>query len=343
MVLIKKKPIESLVFKYYWKFAANRQLVFFNKLHDNYQCSDPILNKYYFTNAYRASDRVSQYLIKNVIYKSKYTENDLLFRILLFKLFNKTETWEFLKESFGEPTLDNFDVNTYDKKLTQGKSSGAKIYSSAYIMPSTKSKFGSDSKHTNHLRFLKHIFETNIAEKLLSARSLEELYLELLACPGLGPFLAFQYAIDINYSPLTKFKESEFVVPGPGALNGIKKCFKSLGDYSESELIHYLYENQEEEFEKHEIEFKTLWGRPLQPIDIQNLFCEVDKYLRVARPDIKGLDNRTRIKRKYNGPREKINCFYPPKWGINEKINKFANELSNYANREAFQNAQNVS
>ena len=30
------------------------------------------------------------------------------------------------------------------------------------------------------------------------------------------------------------------------------------------------------------VEFRDLWGRPLQLIGCQNLFCEVDKYARVA-------------------------------------------------------------
>jgi hypothetical protein len=44
-----------------------------------------------FTNAYRAADRVSQYLIRNVIYQSDLPGNadELVFRILLFKLFNR--------------------------------------------------------------------------------------------------------------------------------------------------------------------------------------------------------------------------------------------------------------
>ena len=62
------KPTE--VFNSYWYFAAERQCIFFKKLR---RCSPPwtedqILTRYKFTNAYRASDRVSQYLIKNVIY-----------------------------------------------------------------------------------------------------------------------------------------------------------------------------------------------------------------------------------------------------------------------------------
>src|SRR5688500_966390 len=59
------------VFFAYWKFAAERQQIFFRRLRGEAgkPTSDPILLRYKFTNAYRASDRVSQYLIGNVIYR----------------------------------------------------------------------------------------------------------------------------------------------------------------------------------------------------------------------------------------------------------------------------------
>ena len=40
----------------------------------------------------------------------------------------------------------------------------------------------------------------------------------------MGDFLAFQLLIDLNYSNLTDFSEMDFVVAGPGARDGIRKC-----------------------------------------------------------------------------------------------------------------------
>ena len=62
-----------------------------------------MLATYKFTNAYRASDRVSQYLIRNVIYRDDLpmSPHEVFFRILLFKLFNKIETWELLERAIG--------------------------------------------------------------------------------------------------------------------------------------------------------------------------------------------------------------------------------------------------
>src|SRR5262245_57315637 len=59
------------VYDTYWRFAAERQQIFFKRLerHPPPWTEDEFLRTYKFTNAYRASDRVSQYLIRNVIYR----------------------------------------------------------------------------------------------------------------------------------------------------------------------------------------------------------------------------------------------------------------------------------
>src|SRR5438876_4215032 len=102
------RPLQpTVVFSTYWRFAAERQEIFFRRLKnpDPPWTKDPVLQRHKFTNAYRASDRVSQYLIRNVIYAGSFSNRDLFFRILLFKIFNKIETWELLDESFGPITF----------------------------------------------------------------------------------------------------------------------------------------------------------------------------------------------------------------------------------------------
>jgi hypothetical protein len=136
----------------------------------------------------------------------------------------------------------------------------------------------------------------------------------------IGDFLAYQFVTDVNYSTVTDFSESEFVIPGPGARDGVRKCFKSLGGLDESGVIRRVAESQQEEFTRFGVAFRSLWGRPLQFIDCQNLFCEVDKYARIAHPEAKGISGRTRIKQVYAPNFEPIDYWYPPKWGINELV-----------------------
>ena len=85
----------------------------------------------------------------------------------------------------------------------------------------------------------------------------------------------------------------------------------------EADLIRFMAETQQEHFARLGLDFQGLRGRPLQLIDCQNLFCEVDKYARVAHPDVAGLSGRSRIKQKFSAVSQPITAWFPPKWGIN--------------------------
>lgn len=329
MGYLNQKRFEKLrptsVYDTYWKFAAERQEVFFNRLYgqDYPWTDDEIIRKYKFTNAYRASDRVSQYLIRNVIYKNDfYTPEDQCFRIIFFKLFNRIETWEYIEDAVGEITYSTYNYERYNQLLMDRISAREAIYSAAYIMPSGKSCFGCEKKHQNNLKLLEYMMESGLPQKIAKAKSLKELYETLLSYPTLGTFLAFQFAIDINYSELCDFSEMSFVVAGPGAKNGIRKCFGNIEGYNYEDLIRYVTERQSEEFENRGLHFKSLFGRELQLIDCQNLFCETDKYARVLYPNICGMNDRKRIKQQYTDCNlERIDFFYPPKWGLNHNLN----------------------
>ncbi len=107
--------------------------------------------------------------------------------------------------------------------------------------------------------------------------------------PSLGPFLAYQLTIDLNYSSILDFDEDDFVVPGPGARSGIAKCFPGADPALSGDLIRWMVDHQEEQFDMLGLDFQDLFGRPLKLIDCQNLFCETDKYARVAHPTVPGI------------------------------------------------------
>lgn len=304
------------VYDTYWYFAAERQKIFFNKYKGlpSPWTQDPILQQHKFCNTYRASDRVSQYLIRHVIYEGVQEEEEVLFRILLFKLFNKIETWEYLEKQLGTITTKNFSFETYDLLLQDQLQVGNPIYTSAYMSCANKA-FGYDFKHQNHLSLLKRmVFEDKLIEKVMQTKNLEELFLTLRPYPLLGDFMAYQLATDINYSEIVDFDEKEFTVVGPGSQRGIHKCFSDLGGKSYTEVIRWMQEHQEEEFHRLGLTFQSLWGRPLQLIDCQGLFCETDKYARAKFPELKS--NRKKIKAQYVADTKPLPLFYPPKWGL---------------------------
>ena len=322
-----KKNVESdstglkptIVFDTYWKFATERQNIFYNKLRNEHTLTDDlILKDYKFTNVYRVLDRVSQYLISDVIYRDEHEPRNILFRILLFKIFNKIETWECLERELGQISYHSFDFAICDDILSNLLDNKVSIYSAAYIMASAKSRYGMKRKHQNHLLMIKEMIEDGLAEKLMTSKSMKEGYELLLNYPSIGTFLAYQLITDINYSELTNYSEMEFVKAGPGAIEGIQKCFGDIGRYSYEDVIKYVTDTQEYHFERLGLNFHYINGRRLQLIDCQNIFCEVAKYSRVAHPEFSGTNGRKRIKQKYKPKEKEIQYYYPPKWGVNK-------------------------
>lgn len=320
------------VYDTYWRFAAKRQAIFFRRVRgESYPWTDdPVLTEFKFTNAYRASDRVSQYLIKHVVYSGDQSPREVFFRTILFKIFNRIETWELLRQELGELSFSAWSFKRYDAVLTKAMTQGKRIYSAAYIMPTGKNPLDQGRKHRMHLRLIEKMMHDDLPMKLADTKSMKETFELIRTYPTIGDFLAYQYVIDLNYGPLLNFDEMEFVMPGPGALNGIKKCFADFGVLSESDIIREVTERQQREFERLGLKFESLWGRPLQLIDCQNLFCEVDKYSRVVHPDISGVTNRTRIKQKFRPRVEPIAYWYPPKWGLNDRIENGAHSVSEF-------------
>ena len=147
---------------------------------------------------------------------------------------------------------------------------------------------GHARKHANHLALIKRLIDDRVPERIRQAPSLRSVFEILLRYPGLGPFLAFQCTIDLNYSALLDHDEGDFVVAGPGTLDGIAKCFIDVGRRSPEDIIHWVCDQQEHAFAELGLTFPTPFGRRLKPIDCQNLFCEISKYARVAHPEIKG-------------------------------------------------------
>jgi len=327
-ILIRTELRPTPVYDVYWRFAAERQKVFFGRLGGMPPpwTDDPVIAKYKFTNAYRALDRVSQFLISDIVnpdVRAGVAAEDKVFRILLFKLFNKIETWRLLQKETGGISCACYSFDKYDQILSSALNRRDTIYSAAYIMASGSSSFGHQRKHQNHLRLLEHMMASGIAQQISACSTMYQLYDVLLSYPLIGKFLAYQFATDINYGDMTDFSEQEFVVAGPGARDGITKCFADRGRYSDEDTIRYMMDNQVSEFRRFGLEFRNLFGRSLQLIDCQNLFCEVGKYARVSHPHISDGSGRGRIKQVFRSGGALPSPCFPDKWGLTGAVDLF--------------------
>lgn len=304
-------------FKYYFYFIQERMNMFWRKVeHSKVLTEDPILQEYKFTNVYRACDRVSQYLIRNIISKdsSKYSAEDMLLRILVFKVFNRINTWEYLEE-LSPISVASFDVKELSQLLSE-RQKCMPIFSNAYMMTGSHSKYEHiGTKHQVWLQMIEDEFILSHGlKKILNASSMSEIYNQLRSYPLIGDFLAYQYTVDFNYSSYLNFDENSFVKAGIGAVRGIKKCFISYGQ-SYEDAIHYTHDHFEELQERYGFTgFRPLPGREPKLIDLQNCFCETDKYLRAAMPDLKV--GNVRIKQRYKPVGNIIDYYFPTDWGV---------------------------
>jgi hypothetical protein len=319
---------QTPVYDVYWYFACERQDIFYKRLLGMpapWTC-DPIIAKHKFTNAYRVLDRVSQYLVSDIInpgIETDLSSEEVVFRILLFKLFNKIETWQLLQREVGGISWAEYSYQDYDRVLSGALARGTAIYSAAYIMASGRTSFGHPRKHQNHLQLIEQMMSHGIGERLGACVSMSQAYNLLLSYPLIGKFLAYQFVTDINYSNVTDFSEEEFVLAGPGARDGIAKCFSNLGGYSDEDVIRWMMDNQEKEFRRLGLSFKDLFGRSLKLIDCQNIFCEVGKYARVSHPRITDNSGRTKIKQVFRTSGDLPVPAFPGKWGLSGAVNEF--------------------
>jgi len=311
------------VFESYWRFAVERHSIYVKRSKGESPpwTDDPILRQYKFTDVFRACDRVSQYLIKEVIYKPGLpTEpEEIVFRILLFKLFNTIAAWEVLTKTFGTPTWAEFNQNAYAKALgdawNEGK--GVSIWNPAYVQ---NQKYRTDlpTKHERYLALVKYMMDDQVADRLQRPRTYEQAFRLLQGYPLHGKsFLPMQHLTDINYSPVINFDEDDYIVPGPGCLRGIQKCVGRPVSVDQAQsVIYQMVDQQKLFFKKLGYEPVTLCGRrKLHAIDIQNLFCEIDKYARVAHPEYK-VKEAERIKQTFTLTGPLPAPFFPPKWRI---------------------------
>ncbi len=315
----KREPVpREGVYDLYWEFAAKRHGVFLKRYagESGPWSDDPILQEYKFCNVFRILDRVSQYMVREVCYgHEERTPADAIFQITAFRTFSRIETWEELRRRLGHaPTLQNLADGSFERALTEMKHDGQTLYTGAFILCATNA-YGRGLKHLNHVELFTDMFLTHdAAAEILAAPSLEAVYWIYRSFPLYGNFMAYQTAIDVNYSDLINFSENDFTVPGPGAIRGINKLFADLGDYTPAEVVLWMVGRQDVEFKRLGLEFGGLWGRRIQAIDAQNLFCETDKYCRVRVPEL--ASNRTRIKTHFKPALAPDTVFLPPKWNV---------------------------
>jgi hypothetical protein len=312
--------VRDEAFQLYWHFASERQRIFYRRLEDSRGpwTADPILTHFKFCNTFRVADRVTQDLLGAAIYSDDaqtLAPIDRIFRTIVYRFFSKPSTWQFLDSAFGILSVGSYNEEGFRRQLDGWLEDGHRLYTGAFILCATQA-YGYQRKHYNHAALFADLARDDgaILRSLAEAPNLEAVYQKLRELPLIGKFMAYQIAIDLNYGPDLNFSESSFVAAGPGAERGLRKCFTSFGRETPESLIQWIAGHQEELAAHYGEEAPTLFGRPLQSIDCQGLFCETDKYCRVALPELRSA--RSRIKATFTPDPNRVTFMAPPKWNL---------------------------
>lgn len=237
---------------------------------------DSILSKYKFCNVYRELDRNSQWLINNVIKDENLSFNDLLFKIIIFRIYNTIEIFDHIKL----PNFDNYDQSMFlnDLKYLEEKKNIRTLNTKAYLINTYMSKGKSYEVYANQIIPSAHKIIPEIVNIINEGKSVQDLINKFKQISGIGRFLAHEFFVDLCY--LNKYvvdcifpwTENDYTDVLPGSKDGIRWIFPSMR--GRIEAIYILRDLAPEMLSKHG-KFKYM-----------NWDIEEQKYLITTQPNI---------------------------------------------------------
>jgi hypothetical protein len=246
---------------------------------DNFT-SDPILAKFRFCNIHRRDDRVSKWLLEH--YYSQ-DGNDVWFKAVIARLINWPPTLNYLMSRKLIPTFaGNFKPVEFIDALEDRMKDGVKMYSSAYIVYPTNVKGNSKAMNMCTHIILPLLENIDSIREVKSKNSIELMTKELAKSFGIKTFIAGQVTADLTYiSGELNFATDlySWAPMGPGSMRGLNRLF-------DRPIKHHM---KEDDFlnELRQVHLKLIKEDSrfddLTLHDAQNVMCEFDKYIRVAR------------------------------------------------------------
>ena len=244
---------------------------------------DPVLERYKFTNIRRRDDRVTRWVLENIIWPNDFRE-DLWFILLITRLINWPPTLQYLIDE-GVLFRDAADFNPerFSAAIEAYKDRGNKVYSGAYMVYPTKMDRGG----VKSLAIAKHIIAPTLEraariEKLLTrddGARIEPFVNELARSFGISTFMAGQVAADLTYSSYIGNAEDLYTYApiGPGSSRGLNYLLNRAPSAGWTQQAF----NQE----LMKIRDSVIWQLEIGDLtlhDVQNCMCEFSKYCRTV-------------------------------------------------------------
>ena len=151
---------------------------------------DQILRDHEFWNVFRIYDDRTQYVLRNVINTGSQDHQEVCFRVILFKLFNRISTWELLNKELGPLSFASFDLKAYQDVLAEAHNKSLPLYGAAHQNPPPR--FGETLSFKNSLLLLQLMMDEDLPGQLLHRKHLRDAFEIIHLYPSMGNFLGFQ-------------------------------------------------------------------------------------------------------------------------------------------------------
>ncbi len=270
----------------FWYWINERQRIFNKrKAGEKYPWTeDKILRDYKFTNAYREQDRVTQewkLRYMKLLSKNKKPE-DILFHLIMFRLFNWPETYDALAFNMkGEWNLKDA-VKILDRRKNEDYE---QIFTGAYIV-TAGTEF--TQKHEFIANALDIAYEKRrelwkaIKGSKRSPPTMQHAWKTLLVIPSVGPFVSYELVCDLRHTKLLSAARdiNTWANAGPGAMRGIHRLLTGSAKKPKGVKIDYNW-SMHRLWKKHKERVTEPSEFPFEMREIEHSLCEFDKYMRV--------------------------------------------------------------
>lgn len=269
----------------FWKFIHERQRIWYQRFvlrRPAPWTKDQIMTDFKFTNVYRELDKGTIFLLDHIV--DRQLPEDQVWNIIIYRMFNRISTYDFLKWHSLARWSNPINFRKYFDALRAYGEQGNPLYTDAHIICAYASFPGKDKLERFEYIFQNVLDSMPIIMKVINkAKSLETVHKVLSKFPGIGPFLAYEMAVDISYCSWNNLGEDEWVNPGPGCQNGLKNIFPGVRGVEDCQwLIKVLRQMQKREWTRLKLPFDGIayQGKELTLRNIEHTLCEHFKYVK---------------------------------------------------------------
>jgi len=284
----------------FWRMIYERQCIFNKKdieQRDPPWTEDQILKNFKFTNVFREQDRGTRF-VTDYIFEHCKDRKTLMFNVFVYRIFNKIET--FLAHGvINAESYNKEEIITLLRKVAEDVT----VFTNAFVVSGYPFIPGADKieRVANIFEFaIKTHMQMEDSQYDCICQDMRSAYNWFLSINGVGPFLAYQMAVDLSYSPMVGFNEQYFVIDGPGAKRGLRRLFpeweiKRLGYENLNTWLALksgMWLSEDAAINIDEL-FKYRPEHIMTVMDIENCLCEFSKYS-------KAVEMSGRPRNKYN-------------------------------------------